>query len=395
MAGSNDSGEKTEKATPKKLRDARQKGDIPKSKDLTGTIGLILSAIVIWFAAVYTVPKFVELMETALQVPSGDFSIIAGQIGKQALNLFLLCSLLILIPVAVLSLFIEFIQVGPLLAVDKVKPDLSKLNPVSGLKRMFSTDNLFELIKSIVKTSAILFFCWIAISALLQDLVFLPSAEPGNIVGALLELTLYIVGASLLFLLLFTAIDVSYQHYAFAKKMKMSLSEIKQEYKNTEGDPLIKSHRRQTAQEWAQEGASQAAGDASALVVNPTHVAVAIRFNREIDNVPVVTAVGEDEIAQAMRLAAKQNHVPVVRNIELARTLLATATEGEMVPRDLFDVVAQIILWAQSVSERIQHEKTYKLVPWEGELATSPGEDLTVYPADAITPSALTHQNEN
>ena len=395
MAGSNDSGEKTEKATPKKLRDARQKGDIPKSKDLTGTIGLILSAIVIWFAAVYTVPKFAELMETALQVPGGDFPIIAGQLGKQALNLFLLCSLLILIPVAVLSLFIEFIQVGPLLAADKVKPDLSKLNPVSGLKRMFSTDNLFELIKSIVKTSAILLFCWLAISAVLQDLVFLPSAEPGNIVGALLELTLYIVGASLLFLLLFTAIDVSYQHYAFAKKMKMSLSEIKQEYKNTEGDPLIKSHRRQTAQEWAQEGASQAAGDASALVVNPTHVAVAIRFNREIDNVPVVTAVGEDEIAQAMRLAAKQNHVPVVRNIELARTLLATATEGEMVPRDLFDVVAQIILWAQSVSERIQHEKTHKLVPWDGELAASPGEDLTAYPADAITPSALTHQNEN
>ena len=388
MADSNDSGEKTEKATPKKLRDAREKGDIPKSKDLTSTIGLILSAIVIWFAAVYTVPKFADLMSTALQASTDDFPTVAAQIGKQALDLFVLSSLLIIIPVAALSLFIEFVQVGPLLAIDKVKPDLTKLNPVSGFKRMFSADNFFELIKSIVKTSAILFFCWLAIDAILPDLVFLPASEPGNVVGALFDLTLYIVGASLLFLLLFTAIDVSYQHYAFAKKMKMSLHDIKQEHKNTEGDPLIKSHRRQTAQEWAQEGASQAAGDASALVVNPTHIAVAIRFDRDLDDVPVVTAVGEHEVAQAMRDSAKRNHVPVVRNIKLARTLLATATEGEMVPRDLFDVVAEVILWAQSVSERVQHEKTYNFVPWDGDLSSAPGEDLTSYPENAVTANA-------
>ena len=385
MANPGDSGEKTEKATPKKLRDAREKGDIPKSKDLTSTIGLILSAIVIWFASVYMMPKFAALMATALQASTDDFSTTAALLGKQALDLFILSSLLILIPVAVLSIFIEFIQVGPLLAMDKVKPDLSKLYPVSGIKKMFGADNFFELLKSIVKTSAILLFCWLSINAFLPDLVFLPAAEPANSVGALLDLTLYIVGASLLFLLLFTAIDVSYQHYAFAKKMKMSLREIKDEYKSTEGDPLIKSHRRQTAQEWAQEGASQAAGDASALVVNPTHVAVAIRFNRDLDDVPVVTAVGEHEVAQAMRDSAKRNHVPVVRNIKLARTLLATATEGEMVPRDLFDVVAEIILWAQTVSERIQHEKTYKFTAWDGEVANAPGEDLTSYPGNVAT----------
>ena len=334
----------------------------------------------IWAAAVYTLPKFADLMAIALQASTDNFAIVAGQIGKQALNLFLLSSALVLIPVAVLGVFVEFVQVGPLLAIDKIKPDLSNLNPVSGLKRMFSADNFFELIKSIIKTSAIMLFCWLAIQALMPDLVFLPAAEPGNVVGAVLDLTVYITGASLAFLLLFTAVDVSYQHYAFAKKMKMSFREIKDEYKNTEGDPLIKSHRRQTAQEWAQEGASQAAGDASALVVNPTHVAVAIRFNRELDDVPVVTAVGEDEVAQAMRDSAKRNHVPVVRNIKLARTLLANATEGEMVPRELFDLVAEVIIWAQTANERIQHEKIHKFVPWDGDPATAPGEDLTVYP---------------
>ena len=296
----------------------------------------------------------------------------------------MLSSLLILIPVAVLSLFVEFLQVGPLLTFEKLKPEMSKLDPMSGLKRMFSADNLFELLKSIIKTSAILFFCWLAVDTVLPELVFLPEAEPGNVVGALFDVTLYLVGASLAFLLLFTAIDVSYQHYSFAKKMKMSLRDIKQEFKDTEGDPLIKSHRRQTAQEWAQEGASQAAGDASALVVNPTHIAVAIRFDHELDDVPVVTAVGEHEIAQAMRESAKQNHVPVVRNKQLARTLLATATEDEMVPRELFDVVAEIIIWAQNVSDRIEHEKTHKFMPWDGKLSAAPGEDLTHYPENAI-----------
>ena len=163
MANNNDSGDKTEKATPKKLRDARKKGDIPKSKDLTGTIGLILSAIVIWFAVAYTVPKYADLMTTALQASTDDFVSTAIQLGKEALNLFVLSSLLILIPVAVLSLFVEFLQVGPLLTFEKLKPEMSKLDPMSGLKRMFSADNLFELLKSIIKTSAILFLSLIHI----------------------------------------------------------------------------------------------------------------------------------------------------------------------------------------------------------------------------------------
>ena len=124
------------------------------------------------------------------------------------------------------------------------------------------------------------------------------------------------------------------------------------------------------------------------MVVNPTHVAVALRFDREIDTVPVITAMGQDEVAQAMRDSAKQNHVPVVRNVQLARTLLADGTEGEMVPRELFDLVAEIILWAQTVSQRVTHETSHKLVPWDGELQTAPGEDLTHYPQNAVPPDS-------
>jgi len=381
-----DSGDKTEKATPKKLRDARKKGDIPKSKDLSSTLGLILSVGVLAMVVLYAAPRFASLMEVAFTIGTDDFDNAAKLVGGEALSLFINCSIFILIPVALFGIIAEFLQVGVLITFDKLKPDLSKLNPVAGFKKMFSPDNFFELIKSTIKTSAIFLFGWLAIQFLVPNLVLLPQAEPESILGALLELVIFLLACSLAFLLFFTSIDVSYQHYSFGKKMKMSMRDIKQEYKDSEGDPQMKGHRRQTAQEWAQEGPSEAAGNASALIVNPTHVAVAVRFDREQDEVPIVTAVGEDKVAATMRESAKRNNVPVVRNIQLARTLLADAAEGEMVPRELFDTVAQVIIWAQAVQERIDHEKMHKYVPWDGELREAPGEDLTHYPENSVSP---------
>jgi len=382
-----DSGDKTEKATPKKLRDARKKGDIPKSKDLSSTLGLLLSIGVLVAAAFYAAPRFAHLMEVAFTADTDDFANTLQLIGMEALSLFIVCSVFILVPVALFGVIAEFTQVGVLITFDKLKPDLSKLNPVSGAKKLFAADNFFELIKSTVKTSAIFLFGWLTIQYLVPDLVLLPQAEPESILGALLRLLLILLATSMAFLLFFTTIDVSYQHYSFAKKMKMSMRDIKQEYKDSEGDPQMKGHRRQVAQEWAQEGAPQAAGDANALIVNPTHVAIAIRFDREVDQVPIITGMGEDKIARKMRENAKLNNVPVVRNIQLARTLLADASEGEMVPRDLFDTVAEVIIWAQAVQERIEHEKEHKYVPWDGELREAPGEDLTHYPEDAVSPT--------
>jgi len=372
-----DSGDKTEKATPKKLRDARKKGD------LSSTLGLVLSIGVLAMVTIYAAPRFASLMVIAFTSGTDDFNNTLLMVGKEALSLFTVCSVLILIPVALFGIIAEFTQVGVLITFDKLKPDLSKLNPVSGAKKMFSSDNFFELIKSTIKTSAIFLFGWLTIQHLVPNLVFLPQAEPESIIGAFLELMLFLFASSLAFLLFFTTIDVSYQHYSFAKKMKMSMRDIKQEY---EGDPLMKGHRRQVAQEWAQEGAPQAASDASALIVNPTHVAIAIRFDREEDEVPIITAMGEDKVAQKMRDAAKLHNVPVVRNIKLARTLLADASEGEMVPRELFDTVAEVIIWAQAVQERIDHEKEYRFVPWDGESRATPGEDLTHYPEDSVSP---------
>ena len=380
MAGNSDSGEKTEKATPKKLRDARKKGDVSKSRDITSTLGLIFSFGILWLVFNYASTQISWLLQVALSSPGEDFAESLRLIGSESLKLFLQISAAILIPIAVFGVLVEFLQIGPILTTEKMKPKMSNLDPAAGIKRMFGMDNFVEVIKSVIKTSILFFICWMTINAILPQLVFLPTAGPLNLTAAFSELVIYLFSWTFGVFLLLTVLDASYQKYSYAKKMKMSMHDIKQEHKDTEGDPLIKGQRQQTAQEWAQEGASQAAGDASVLVVNPTHVAIAINYDRKITPVPTVMAKGEDETARSMREAAERAHVPVLRNKQLARTLLADAELGEPVPRDLFDIIAEVILWAAKVRERVEHERENKLLAWDGKIQAPPGEDLTTYP---------------
>jgi len=162
----------------------------------------------------------------------------------------------------------------------------------------------------------------------------------------------------------------------------MSMRDIKQEMKESEGDPYIKGHRRQMAQEMAQRGATQSARNANVLVVNPTHIAIAIDYDRETCPVPTIAAKGEDHVALAMRQAAEEAGVPIVRNIPLARDMLARAEIGEVVPSDLFDIIAEVILWAREVREQVQAQREAgpgQHVALPARRIAAPGEDLTHY----------------
>jgi type III secretion protein U len=159
----------------------------------------------------------------------------------------------------------------------------------------------------------------------------------------------------------------------------MSMRDIKQEHKENEGDPMIKQQRRQAHQEWSQQSAAEAAGSANVIVVNPTHLAVALDYDREKTPVPTVSAKGEDLVARAMRESAQDNHVPILRNVELARSLYADTKEGDIIPSELFDVMAEVILWAKQVRKRIDNDLD------DDEKSTqieAPGEDLTRYPEE-------------
>jgi len=183
-------------------------------------------------------------------------------------------------------------------------------------------------------------------------------------------------------------LDAAYQRYSFTKKMMMSLRDIKQEMKDSEGDPYVKGQRRQLQQEWAQRNQTNAARNANVLLVNPTHIAIAIDYDKETCPVPTIAAKGEDHLALAMREAAEDAGVPIVRNIPLARDLFARGQVGEVIPSDVFDVIAEVILWARDVRTQLEAERSNELsdIP-QRRRAKVPGEDLTRYSDKPWNPS--------
>lgn len=385
-----DSGDKTEKPTPKRLQDARKKGDVAKSKEVTSTVVLMvwlaLGALMLGYAGTRIATLWDSLFITLGQGwHTTGFAGAARSIGGQAFEAAVLLTAMVLVPAAAVGLLTDFLQAGPILTFEKIKPKLDHMNPVEGVKRMFSMDNLIEVIKAVAKTALLFLMGWLVIKSALPDIVGLARSPniPAQAIGALLwDLTLKLLAWTCALFGLLSLLDVAYQRWSFEKKMRMSMRDIKQEMKESEGDPYIKGQRKQMHQEFSQRNVTQAARDASVLIVNPTHVAIAIEYDPDTSPVPTISAKGEDHVALSMREAAEDANVPIVRNIPLARDLLARAEVGEVIPSDVFDIIAEVILWSRQVRTQVEAQR-------RGELAdlskptrriAAPGEDLTHYP---------------
>ena len=378
MAQDNDSGDKTEQPTPKKLQDARKKGQVAKSKDVTSTVELFVWCALALLATGYTATQLGGLLESALKVAHQPFAIAAPRLIEQAVLALLLVSAVLTLPVIAVGLLAEYLQAGPVFALERVKPNLEHMNPVEGVKRMFTMDALVELLKAVGKSVALVLIGWLAVLSLLPQLALLPQSRRPEFLGsALMEATRPVLVWTVVLFTLIALLDAVYQRWSFTKRMRMSLRDIRQEMKDNEGDPYIKQQRRQQHEEWSQRNAVAAAGNANVLVVNPTHVAIAIDYDRQTCPVPTIAAKGEDEVARAMREAAEAAGVPVVRNVPLARDLLARGEIGELIPPDLFDVIAEVVLWAREVRDELDRPAA-RAAPEARRAA--PGEDLTRYP---------------
>jgi type III secretion protein U len=351
MAEKNDGGDKTEKPTPKRLSDARKKGDVPKSKDVTSTavLGgwLLLGLMVTGFAFDRLGGLFDEIF-AVMDRPFVEAWPIAGAAAGKA---FVSITAMLLLPIAIFGMLVEFAQVGPVFTLEKMSPKMSHMNPGEGLKRMFNTDNLFEVVKSLAKTLLLVVLTWIVAVAAFDKLMAVPTGEADGALAAYGGLTFQLLAGTVGVFLFVSMLDFAYQKFSFTKKMRMSRRDIRQEMKDSEGDPHVKAHRRQLHQEWAQQNAVQAARDASVLVVNPTHIACALAYDPAEHAVPVLLGKGEGLIAQAMREAAEAGGVPIIRNVELARALRDKVAVDDIIPQDLFAAVAEVILWARRLRE--------------------------------------------
>lgn len=344
-------GEKTEKATPKKLRDARKKGQVAKSQDLPSAFTFIVSVSAVLVLASSIFDRISAFTIGVLKsITQTDLDVLIPAFYAQAVNVIFQSSMPILIIVTVVGVLINFLAIGPVFAVEVFKPDIKKFNPVDNIKAKFKFKTLFELLKSLFKISIAAYLIYGVVYKSIPVLiktVGLPLSGSLLVFHAFLVEVVFKVG--LLFIIVAVA-DFVYQKYNFGKEMKMEKFEVKQEYKNTEGDPQIKGRRRQLAQEMAyQEGPASGVAKSKAVVTNPTHLAIALAYDPEVDAAPYILAMGADELAKRMVVLAEKYNKPVMRNVKLAHELWENGELYEYVPEDTYEAIAEIIRWVNSL----------------------------------------------
>lgn len=353
-------GEKTEPATEKKLREAREDGKVSKSKELVFAFDLIVFFLLLKIFVSFLGDGFEETfrytygsMGTLAKQSAGSFS--EGE-AAAFISSILLEILKLLLPFLVfgfaVTVIVNILQVGwkvtgkPL----KAKPD--KFNPINGMKRIISKDSIFELVKSIIKIALIIYVAYTAIKDDAQK-IFVLYDMPLN--QALAFCGSVIINAGLKISIVYLVVglaDFIYQKYRFKEDMKMTKQEVKDEYKNTEGNPEIKGRQRQRMREASRQRMMQDVPKADVVITNPTHLAVAIKYDAEKAKAPVVLAKGEDYLAQKIREKAKENGIEIVENKPLARMLYANVEIGEEIPPELYQAVAEILAMVYNMKNK-------------------------------------------
>jgi flagellar biosynthetic protein FlhB len=339
--------EKTEEPSPKKLEEARKKGDVPRSKEM-GVVALLLGAYVgAMFWGEMVANDLIGIMKFAFDLDRADISDPNKMIQRLAVMVkegFISVSL-IMIFISVI-VFITTLALGGWNYSNKAfMPKMDKINPFSGLKRMFSTQTLVELVKGIGK-----FLCVVAASIwVLNDMkVNIKSLSSGDIVQNINQSVDILLWAFLIMsstMIIIATIDVPFQKYSYIKKLKMTMQELKDEMKNVEGKPEVKQRIKQVQQQISQNRMMNDVPDADVIIVNPEHYAIALKYDANKSEVPFVVAKGLDDVAMRIREIAKENHVPIVSAPPLARSIYKFTDINQKIPMGLYSAVAQILAY--------------------------------------------------
>ena len=349
------SGEKTEKATPKKRQDVRKKGQVAKSADLNTAITLFLAFLSLWLFGKTVIDNMLNMFhitfEDFLHVEVTEHNV------HSLLNKYAFEGAVMAVPFMAAALlagvFSNYIQVGFLFTTEPLMMKLEKLNPIEGFKRIFSIRAIVELLKSVLKvifigavTFLFLFFKW-------KEILRLPQMP---LDAALVSISMLAVQTGLfasLALLFVALLDYFYQKWEFEKNIRMSKQEVKDEYKKMEGDPLIKSRIKQKQRELAMRRMMQEVPKADVVITNPTHYAVALKYDENEHDAPVVVAKGTDFVAQKIKQIAKAHDIVTVENRQLARSLYEQVEIGAMIPEQFFQVVAEILAHVYRLKQKV------------------------------------------
>ena len=354
-------GEKTEEPTAKKLEDARKEGQVAKSREIANGLGLLALFLLLKFMVGSIGTRFLEsfsMVYNRIPVicrlnggtsPMGDISIL--------LRTVMLRLLIILLPILLIGFAVAFIsdlfQVKWRPTTKPLQPKFSKLNPLNGFKKIFSAQTLVELVKSIAKILLIALVSYSYIKdkgALLYALYDMSMMQAVNLIGeTVIDLGIRI---SAIYMIIAGA-DFMYQKYKFKNDMKMTKQEVKEEYKNAEGDPEIKGKIKARMREASQRRMMQAIPKADVVITNPTHYAVAIQYDTEVAPAPIVVAKGSDYLAQKIKEIARENNIEIVEDKPLARMLYANVDVDKQIPPELYQAVAEVLAMVYHAQGRV------------------------------------------
>jgi len=345
MAGEQDDASKTEEPTAKRMDDARKRGQVAMSREVNSWCVLLAATLTLAAFASTLAAQTKTLLLTFLSEPH-QLRIELGTIRDLAAELCLAVAIAIGPVVgAILAAGIAagILQIGWLYAPEAIAPQFSKISPLQGMKRLFSGASLVEFAKGLLKMAVVGWACWLVAAPEFDRLPLFILREPAASMAVLSAMTLKMLIAAVSVMTLIAGADLAYQRIRLRNELRMSRTEIRDEYKEQEGDPMVKAKLRQIRQERSRRRMMQAVPKADVVITNPTHYAVALRYDRDTMEAPVVVAKGLDRLALKIREVADANRVPIVENPPLARALHATVDLDDPVPPEHYKAVAEVI----------------------------------------------------
>ena len=351
---SDDKHSKTEKPTGKKISDAKSKGSVPRSREMTSAVSLITAMVALYASSGMMLSTMKRSM---LDIFGGLATIEITYGGVHALMIkefgylaMMLAPFVLMVVVA--GVAVEISQGGVTISTEKLSFDLGKLSPIKGMSRLFNKDSVFEVAKSFMKMAIVGYMAYRILAEEMDSIIYLVDQDLQGILQFIGHIAFKLVLHTCGVLIVLAVVDLAFVKWRFLENLKMTKQEVKDESKNAEGDPAIKGKQKQKQFQMARRRMRQIIPTADVVVTNPTHYAVALKYDRFRMAAPVVLFKGVDQMALQMKIVARENNITLVENRFLARELYGQVEEGDQIPEGLFSAVAEILAYVYSLKKR-------------------------------------------
>ncbi len=350
-------GNKTEKATPKKRRDERKKGNVFKSQDAVAVAGLLGTFATLWLLTgtfAQQLGGFMTLCLATAGEDSRDVGGVCGELAVQGIVLVVKTVGIVALAAILCAVAATFAQTRFLVSTESMKPKFSRLSPLQGFKRLFSLKSLVETLKNLIKIAILMAIIFLSIRDMFLESSNYLYTDLTAAAAHLVEMAGEMVVRICIAFVAVAAMDFFYQWWDYEKNMMMTKQEVKEEYKQMEGDPQVKGKIKEIQRRRAQQRMMQQVPGSDVVIRNPTHFAVALRYKPDQDDAPIVLAKGQDNIALRIVQIAEENKVAVIENVPLARALYAQAELNQMIPPELYGAVAEVLVYIFKLNDKKQ-----------------------------------------